>query len=138
MFEREAARLRSILGERVLALEHVRSTAVRGLSADPAIDIDGCVHDVAYLSSLAAAGYRLVIRGPDWHEHRLFNGPDTDVNVHLWTLGSPEARRHVLFRDHLRSNADDRRRYGELEEILARRDFRYVFENNNVEALLIR
>lgn len=29
---------------------------------------------------LEAAGYVLSIREPDWHEHRMFKGPDTNVN----------------------------------------------------------
>jgi hypothetical protein len=35
----------------------------------------------AYVPTLTAAGYRLTIREPYWHEHRLFKGPDTNVNV---------------------------------------------------------
>ncbi|MGH3192783.1 MAG: GrpB family protein [Streptosporangiaceae bacterium] len=37
--EREAARIRSALGDRVLLLEHIGSTSVPGLAAKPLIDI---------------------------------------------------------------------------------------------------
>lgn len=39
MFEREAARVRKLLGDRVLQLEHIGSTSVPGLSAKPIIDM---------------------------------------------------------------------------------------------------
>jgi hypothetical protein len=36
----------------------------------------------AYVPALEAAGYVLRIREPDWDEHRLFKGPEIDVNLH--------------------------------------------------------
>jgi len=39
LFEREAERIRAVLGNRVLLLEHVGSTSVPGLAAKPRIDI---------------------------------------------------------------------------------------------------
>ncbi len=141
LYDQEAARLRRLLGERVLALEHVGSTAVPGLPAKPVIDIDLSLADsadeAAYLPLLEGAGYRLVIREPDWHEHRGFKGPDTNINLHVWTLGSPEAQRHVIFRDWLRKDEQDRERYGALKLELATRDFAYLHEYNNAKAPLI-
>ncbi|WP_019588010.1 GrpB family protein [Deinococcus apachensis] len=141
LYEREAARLRGLLGERVLALDHVGSTAVPGLPAKPIIDIDLSLADsadeAAYRSLLEAAGYRLVVREPDWHEHRMFKGPDTNINLHVWTLGSPEAARHLIFRDWLRANPEDRQRYGELKLALSEQNFEYVHAYNNAKAPLI-
>jgi GrpB-like predicted nucleotidyltransferase (UPF0157 family) len=69
LFEREAERIRDVLGERVVQLEHVGSTSVPGLAAKPIIDILLEVPDSsdepAYAPDLEAAGYRLVIREPD-------------------------------------------------------------------------
>src|ERR671933_1419104 len=85
-FAREAARIRRALGERALLVEHVGSTAVPGLIAKPIVDILLVVADSAdepaYVPALEAAGYVLRIREPDWDEHRLFNGPEIDVNLH--------------------------------------------------------
>ena len=92
LFEREAARIRGILGDRVRVLEHVGSTSVPGLAAKPIIDIVLAVADSAdessYVPDLEAAGYVLVIREPDWYEHRVFKGPDTNVNLHIYTVGA--------------------------------------------------
>ena len=56
---------------------------------------------------MEAGGYVLRIREPDWHEHRLFKGPDTDINLHVFSDGSSEIDRMLAFRDRLR---DPRRR----------------------------
>ncbi len=42
---------------------------------------------------MEAAGYVLRIREPDWHEHRLFKGPDTNINLHVHTIGCIEIER---------------------------------------------
>ena len=97
LFEREAARIRSILGDRVRRLEHVGSTSVPGLAAKPIIDIVLAVPDSAdepaYVPDMEAAGYVLRIREPDWFEHRLFKGPDTNVNLHTYSDGCAEIDR---------------------------------------------
>jgi GrpB-like predicted nucleotidyltransferase (UPF0157 family) len=129
-YEREAARIRSVLGEEVLLLEHVGSTAVPGLAAKPLIDILLVVPDPAdesrYAAPLERAGYRLVIREPEWHDHRVLKGPDTDINLHVHPPGSPEIGRHLRFRDHLRADAADRELYQRAKRDLAGRDWTYV------------
>jgi GrpB-like predicted nucleotidyltransferase (UPF0157 family) len=130
LYEREAARVRSALGDRVLLLEHVGSTSVPGLAAKPIIDILLVVADPsdepAYVPELERAGYRLVIREPGWHEHRAFKGPDTDVNLHVHPPGSPEIERHLRFRDRLRDNETDRKLYEMTKRQLASRHWTYI------------
>jgi GrpB-like predicted nucleotidyltransferase (UPF0157 family) len=130
LYEREAARVRSALGDEALLIEHVGSTAVPGLAAKPRIDIALAVADssdeAGYAPRLEAAGYELRIREPDWHEHRLFKGPDTDVNLHVFSAGCPEIERMVRFRDHLRAHDDDRLLYEQTKRSLAQRTWRYT------------
>ena len=61
-YAQEAAAIRSVLGDRVLLLEHAGSTSVPGLSAKPIIDIVLEVPDSAdepgYVPDMEAAGYR--------------------------------------------------------------------------------
>jgi len=112
LFAREAERIRALLGEHVLRLEHVGSTSVAGLAAKPIVDIVLAVADSAdepaYVPALERGGCRLVIREPTWHEHRVCKGPDTDVNLHVSTAGSPEVTRMTAFRDRLRANDEER------------------------------
>jgi GrpB-like predicted nucleotidyltransferase (UPF0157 family) len=68
----------------------------------------------------------LRIREPDWYEHRVFKGPDTDVNLHVFSPGCPEIDRMLLFRDHLRSNESDRRLYERTKRELAQKEWKYT------------
>jgi GrpB-like predicted nucleotidyltransferase (UPF0157 family) len=146
-FAREEERIRRALGDRVLRLEHVGSTSVPGLVAKPRIDILLVVADPAgeasYAPPLQAAGYTLRIREPDWHEHRMFNGPETDVNLHVFGPDSPEIGRLLRFRDRLRSHPGDRERYAAAKRELAARHWRHMQEyadakSDVVEAILRR
>jgi GrpB-like predicted nucleotidyltransferase (UPF0157 family) len=147
LFAREAERVRAALGDRVLVLEHVGSTAVPGLAAKPRIDLLLVVADsaeeAAYVPALEAAGYGLRIREPDWYEHRMFTGPDTAVNLHVFSPGCPEIERMLLFRDWLRGNEADRHLYEGTKRELAQREWAYVQQyadakSTVVEAIIAR
>jgi GrpB-like predicted nucleotidyltransferase (UPF0157 family) len=131
-FEREEARIRSILGDRIVRLEHTGSTSVPGLAAKPVIDITMTVADVldeaAYAPDLEAAGYRVVIREqePSWYDHRVFKGPDTNINLHVFSAGCREMDRMVGFRDWLRTHDDDRALYEATKRDLLKREWTYV------------
>ncbi len=130
LFEREAARIRAVLAREALRIEHVGSTSVPGLPAKPIVDVVLVVTDSAdegtYLPALASAGYRLHVREPHWHEHRMFKGPDTDINLHTFSAGCPEVDRMLLFRDWLRGNPADRQLYARTKSVLAQKEWRFV------------
>lgn len=130
LFRRERERIQGAIGPRALRIEHAGSTSVPGLAAKPVIDIvlevaDSSVED-GYVPDLKVAGYILRIREPNWFEHRMFKGPDTDVNVHVFSRGCPEIDRMLAFRDWLRSNAADRELYLSTKLELARQDWPHV------------
>lgn len=129
LFDREADRVRAALGDRVLQLEHVGSTSVPGLCAKPIIDMLLVVADsadeAAYVPALEAAGYTLRIREPDWFEHRKLKGPDTDVNLHVFSPGTSEVERMLCFRDWLRANPADRDAYARAKRELAQQVWRH-------------
>jgi GrpB-like predicted nucleotidyltransferase (UPF0157 family) len=130
LFARESARITAALGPRVLLLEHAGSTSVPGLAAKPIIDMVLAVADSAdesaYVPALEAAGYVLRIREPDWFAHRLFKGPDTAVNLHVFSEGCSEIARTLAFRDWLRGHPADRDRYAAAKRELAARAWKYV------------
>ena len=66
------------------------------------------------------------IREPDWHEHRLFKGPDTNINLHVFSEGCSEIGRMLGFRDWLRTHDDDRLLYERTKRDLATRTWQYV------------
>jgi GrpB-like predicted nucleotidyltransferase (UPF0157 family) len=112
-----------------LRIEHTGSTSVPGLAAKPIIDVLLVVTDSsdddAYVPPLESAGYVLRIREPSWFEHRMFKGPDTDINLHVLSSGCPEIDRMLIFRDWLRSNSADRDLYARTKLALARKDWKY-------------
>lgn len=68
---------------------------------------------------MGSAGYVLRIREPEWNQHRLFKGPDTDINLHVYSFGCPEIDKMLMFRDWLRTNHADRELYERTKRELA-------------------
>lgn len=147
LFEREAAQIHEVLGDLVLVLEHVGSTSVPGLCAKPIVDILLVVPDSAaedrYLPQLEAAGYRLVIREPNWEQHRAFKGPDTNINLHVYSPDSRVIERYRLFRDRLRAHPDELELYATTKRELAGRTWAYIQDyadakNDVIDAIIAR
>lgn len=129
-FKKHAARIRDAVGDLALRIEHVGSTSVPKLAAKPVIDIVLVVADSAdeanYVPALESAGYRLRIREPGWHEHRMFKGPEDKSNLHVFSAGCPEIDRMVTFRDWLRANPADRELYALTKRNLAGEVWKYT------------
>jgi len=142
LFARERDRIRGALGATAVAVEHVGSTSVPGLAAKPIIDILLVVPDSSdearYLPELESRGYALRIREPEWFQHRLLKGPDTDVNVHVFSVGATECRQMTGFRDRLRADAADRDYYQAAKRALARRTWRHVQHYADAKTAVIR
>ena len=112
--------VRRVLSARLLAIEHVGSTAVPGLLAKPVIDVDLTVADVEaedeYLPDLEGLGWRLLFRDDvagDPHRQLSLGAPN--ANLHVWAPGAVEPRRHHVFVSWLRSHPDDRDRYARVK-----------------------
>ena len=129
-YAREEKRIRTALGRRAVQVEHVGSTSVPGLAAKPVIDIVLTVRDsadeAAYVRDLEAAGYVLQFREPGWYEHRLLRDRNPDVQIHVFTVCSPEVARMLAFRDRLRTRPEERQLYERTKRDLAARRWDYV------------
>ena len=124
-FEAEAATLRPIVGEQALAIHHIGSTSVPGLSAKPIIDVLVEVQEIekvdAFDESMAEKGYEA------WGEYgipgRRFFVKKRDLNrichIHVFEAGTPKAERHLAFRDYLREHPRTAEAYVRLKEELA-------------------
>jgi len=126
-FMAEAAAIRSALGNGlVYSLHHVGSTAVPGLAAKPIIDIILEVPDrdswPSLIGPLQRLGYVYWAENPDKTKMFLVKGmpPFGTGRTHHIHVHTPDAVEPVIrFRDHLRANPDDARRYGALKRELA-------------------
>ncbi len=101
-----------------------------GLAAKPVIDIVLAVADssdeAAYVPPLESAGYVFRIREPEWFQHRMFKGPETETNLHVFSLGCPEIDRMFIFRDWLRNHISDRDLYARTKRRLAQQEWEDV------------
>jgi GrpB-like predicted nucleotidyltransferase (UPF0157 family) len=142
MYAREERRIREALGDRALQVEHIGSTAVPGLPAKPCIDMSlgvaSSADEDAYVPALETAGYVLRRREPEWHEHRVFKGPEVNVNLHVWTAGDPIIRKHLAFRDWLRAHPDDRDRYAAEKRRLAGQHWAVMNDYANAKNGIVR
>ncbi len=68
------------------------------------------------------SGLRRVADQVRLSEHRVFNGPDTDINLHVFSSGCPEIDRMLMFRHWLRANAADRDLYTRSKLVLAQKE----------------
>jgi len=118
------------LDTQAILIEHVGSTSVPELIAKPVIDIVLVVAnfaaDARYVPDLEAARYELQLREPDFHEHRLLRDHDPHVQIHVFTVGSPEVERMLLFRNRLRAIPQERELYQRTKRELADRQWEYI------------
>ncbi|MBI4977472.1 MAG: GrpB family protein [Spirochaetes bacterium] len=146
-FIRLAHVLRITLGEDIVTIEHVGSTAVPGMFAKPIIDIDIVIENDNVLPTiirkLGALGYRHTgdqgIAGREVFKnidaHVPYAEPPTEwINHHLYvcTKDNEELKRHIRFRNHLLDNADARNKYNEIKLSIIRdfgNDDRKVYQD---------
>jgi GrpB-like predicted nucleotidyltransferase (UPF0157 family) len=120
-------RLAGVLGDLATAIEHVGSTSVPGLAAKPVVDIDVVVPAAAdvpeAIRRLAVLGYRhqgdLGIPGRE-----AFRGPPGDTlpphHLYVCPAAGDELRRHLAFRNYLRTHPGAAARYAMVKREGAR------------------
>ena len=126
-FEAIRSELDFALRDLAVRIEHVGSTSVEGLSAKPVIDIDVVIRDRSVLPevviSLQKTGYNhegnLGIPG---REAFKYEGKEHLRKHHLYVCAqdSGELRRHIAFRDYLRSHPEAVAEYSRVKEEGAR------------------
>jgi GrpB-like predicted nucleotidyltransferase (UPF0157 family) len=126
-FNRIKSELIQALGNSVLAIEHVGSTSVKGLYAKPIIDIDIILENDMFefaKGKLENIGYfyegDLGIVG---REAFKYSEKPHLMEHHLYVCGkdNSEVKRHIAFRDHLRTHDTDRDEYSEIKIEMAKK-----------------
>lgn len=125
LYEMEVDRLQSIVGDRILAFEHIGSTAIEGVAAKPIIDLLAVVPDSGEPRDLI----------PVLEEHDYEYRPNGDTQDRLFfAKGSPTNRTHYIslteqgsdfhaeklaFREYLRTHPTVAAEYEALKQSLA-------------------
>jgi GrpB-like predicted nucleotidyltransferase (UPF0157 family) len=121
----EAARIADVLGEELIAIHHIGSTAIPGIKAKPILDLLGVVRSLRFLDQdpgvLDPLDYRprgeMGIPGRRYFS-KSANGPRTH-HAHFFQIGDSNIDRHLNFRDYLVAHPAVAREYERLKESLA-------------------
>jgi GrpB-like predicted nucleotidyltransferase (UPF0157 family) len=122
LFEQERDRVAGVFDGAVVGIEHVGSTSVPGLSAKPVVDVLIGLRQLdvseAQIATMESLGYEYL--GEYGLPGRLFfrKHPRTH-HVHVVEHGGEHWERQLTFRNALRSDPDERRRYDAFKRRLA-------------------
>ena len=106
LFSEERQRIKQAIGQMILRIEHVGSTAIPTISAKPiidiAIEIPTYEHGYACVQPLTHLGY--LYKGANGIEGRHYfrtNAELVKFHIHLFPHGHEKWRNHLLFRNYL-------------------------------------
>ena len=126
-FKKIRREIECAIGNLIVGIEHVGSTSVEGLSAKPCIDIDIIIKDYSVFDSvvekLETIGY--IHEGnlgiPDREAFKYSNKPHLQKH-HLYVCPqySEELRRHITFRNFLKTSPESVKKYSSIKEAAAK------------------
>jgi GrpB-like predicted nucleotidyltransferase (UPF0157 family) len=127
-FEREKELILDCIGNRISDIQHVGSTAVKGLLAKPIIDIALAAADYSAIQGIAdqlvrEAGY--IDRGDQGREGGYLLVKECEpevrtVHLHMVAENGGQWRNYLLFRDTLISDSAIRQAYADLKQELCK------------------
>ncbi|PWW00697.1 GrpB-like predicted nucleotidyltransferase (UPF0157 family) [Paenibacillus cellulosilyticus] len=125
MFQEEKRQVEEIMTDKAIAIEHIGSTAVPGLSAKTVIDFMVGVKDLAeveaFIEPLARIGYEHVVH-KEFPNRRFFRKGQWRAgthHLHVYVYGSEEWDHQLAFRDYLRDHSEAMMQYDQLKRELA-------------------
>ena len=126
-YEEETRRIRDVLGQNMVKVYHVGSTAIPGMAAKPIIDILVEVGNLEAVDccneAMKAIGY--IAKGENGIVGRRYflKGQEALRTHHLHTFqtGNREIARHLSFRDYMMAHPEEAQRYEGLKMELAER-----------------
>jgi GrpB-like predicted nucleotidyltransferase (UPF0157 family) len=127
-FENESKQVAIVLGNNLVAVHHIGSTAIPMIHAKPIIDMLVEVREVAKVdeqdSAMQVLGYKVM--GEFGIPGRRFFRKDNEAgirthHIHTFEANSAQVERHLAFRDYMRIHAEDAQKYSELKQELAKK-----------------
>ena len=126
LFDQEKKLLRKTFGDKIIAIEHIGSTAIPGIPAKPIIDINAAIPSLDdtddFVTKLQELGYEYI---PErrFSDRQFFpKGPSEKRTHHLNLVEITSEtgwKNQLLFRDYLRTHPDIRDEYVTLKRELA-------------------
>jgi GrpB-like predicted nucleotidyltransferase (UPF0157 family) len=133
LFQTEAEQIIKVLGEEVVKIHHVGSTAIPGIYAKPIIDF---LVEVRHIDIIDNFNENMQTIGYEAHGEygipgrRFFTKEQNHKrthHVHIFRTRDPEFQRHLAFRDYLNAHPEEAQRYSRLKQKLA-----HEFSKNSV------
>jgi GrpB-like predicted nucleotidyltransferase (UPF0157 family) len=122
-FELERVRILNIVGDRILEIQHVGSTAIPGVPAKPVLDILVGVEDFDEASVCVAPleniGYRYRGEYGISRRHYFVKGDPRTHHLHMVEKDSDHWTMTMAFRDFLKRDSESARAYAEAKRSLA-------------------
>ena len=125
-FETEAKRIAAALGDTLVAVHHIGSTAIHDIYAKPVIDILVEVRDIAEVDERSSAMELLdyEVMGEFGISGRRYFRKDNQEGIrthqiHTFETSSEQVRRHLAFRDFMNTHPEEAQKYSELKRKLA-------------------
>ncbi|MBL1434381.1 GrpB family protein [Candidatus Wolfebacteria bacterium] len=135
-FENVADRLRQLLGDNLIEIEHIGSTSIEGMVAKPQIDVLAIVRDISKIKDIVGeleeVGF--TYHGGGYIRHNKedeYLSEDTKdgirlTSVHILPKDNFEISEFKIFRDYLRNNIQDKELYINIKkELYALHDQNY-------------
>lgn len=125
-FAAEATQVALALGNNVVQVHHIGSTAIPNIYAKPVIDLLVEVNDINQVdrcnAAMAALGYSILgefgLPGRRYFRKDNAEGHRTH-HAHIFQTGSPAVVRHLAFRDFMIAHPDCAQQYSDLKRALA-------------------
>ena len=126
-FESESKQIAKVLGNNLVVIHHIGSTAIPHIYAKPIIDFLVEVRDIDRVNernfAMEALGYEAMgefgLIGRRYFRKENPPGIRTH-NVHIYEVNSTEIKRHLAFRDYMLAHPEDAQKYSDLKRKLAK------------------
>jgi len=149
LYEEEKTKILSVIGDKVVAIDHIGSTSIPGSRAKPIIDIlvgirhledvEGCIEPLHTIGYEYRPGNKQLILNTEYFR----KGP-SGANTHHVRMVEAESdlwQQYTLFRDYLRMHAEEAQRYERLKVEAYERHGRYLpleAKKNFIESIIAK
>jgi GrpB-like predicted nucleotidyltransferase (UPF0157 family) len=139
LFDEERDRLRAVIGNYVIDIQHVGSTSIPGIVAKPIIDIGVAVNDyeeaIICVDPMERLGYEYKGENGIPRRHFFVKGSPRTHHVHVVEITSHDWQTLVLFRDYLLAHPEIAQKYAVLKLRLAEecRNKREAYQQGKAE-----
>jgi GrpB-like predicted nucleotidyltransferase (UPF0157 family) len=146
LFESEKIALTQALNDPSILIEHIGSTAVKGLGAKPVIDIMIGLSDFTiankFIKQITDLNYEYITKFEDVMPYRRFfikeNSGIRTHHIHMVEAGTEFWLRHLAFRNYLRANENVRNEYESLKKKLSEKEWKDGNEYNAAKTEFIK